>query len=243
MGLLRNESVRGWLQANFSGLIWINTFRRSGPVDWGTAFAVRLIQDAGRVQDMAILYHFCGNHPSSWPVSTPKVLIESLIMQLLQQYHKRFVRRAFPFTLENFQDVVENIEELWDLFHSCCAEAEALCVWLIIDNLDNLQRGDDYDFLVQGLQQLTEEASRVFRIFITARTSGTPNSISDALRDDPNSLRIASVTVPKAQSSTAAAALLSKQKRPTRLPDSYSEASKKNIFHLQWGRTRRIRPH
>jgi hypothetical protein len=226
MDLLRNESVRVWLQASFSSLIWINTFRRSGLADWGTAFAVRLIQDAAKFQDMTVLHHFCGNHPSTWTVSTPTVVIQSLITQLLQQHHKKFIRRTFPFTLEHFQDAREDIEELWDLFQSCCAEAEVLCVWIIIDNIDNIQRGDDYDSFIRGLQRLTEEASRVFKIFITARTSGTPRSIIDAvLAVEPYLPRTATVTVPKAQSSTAAAALLSKQKRLARLPESYSEAS------------------
>ena len=224
--LSRNETVRDWLQASYSSLLWINTFRRSGPADWGTAFSVRLIQNAPKIQGRAIFHHFCGNHPSSRPASTPMVVIQSLVMQLLQQYHKKFIRKAFPFTLEHFQDAQEDMEELWDLFHSCCAEAELLCVWLLIDNVDNLQKGEDYDSLIQGLQHLTEEASRVFKVFITARTSGTPRSIIDAAEDpDLTSPRVATVTVPKSQSSTAAAALLAKQKRPHRLPDQYSEAS------------------
>ncbi|ERF69934.1 hypothetical protein EPUS_05478 [Endocarpon pusillum Z07020] len=225
IGLFRNDTVRDQLQASCSSLLWIKTFRRSGLADWGSAFSARLVQNAPKTEDKAILYHFCGNHPSSRPVSTPMVFIQSLIMQLLQQYHKKFIRKAFPFTLEHFQDAQEDMEELWELFHSCCKEAEPRCVWLIIDNLDNLQKGPEYDALLQGLLHLTEEESRVFKVFVTVRTSGTPKSILDAIDADPTPSRIATVTVPKSQYSRVVAALLSKQKRPARLPDQSSEPS------------------
>jgi hypothetical protein len=222
MGLLRNPTVRDWLQTSMSSLLWVNTFRRSGLTDWATSFSTRIIKDAEKVDNMTVLYHLCGNHRGAQSISTAAVLVQSLIMQLIQQHHKQFIRKAFPFTLEHFQDVENDMEELWALFCSCCAESGAPCVWVVIDHIDSLHKGEDYDALLHGLQQLTEDSSRVFKVFISARSTSTPPAISDAAEIESESPRIATITIPKAQSSTAAA-LMSKQKRIARMPDSHSE--------------------
>jgi len=218
MGLLRNERMRIWLQTSTSSLIWVNTTRRAGPSDWATAFATRIIEHAAKLDNMTVLYHLCGNHSTSSQVSTPTVLLQSLIMQLLEKHHKHFVRKVFPFTLEHFYDVQDDIHDLWDLFMKCCAEARVSCVWLILDHFDNLKKGEDYDFVLQALLHVVQDEHRVFKVFVSARTAGTPEEISEAATMDPSSSQVVTITVPKAGSSTAAA-MLSKQKRPARLPD------------------------
>jgi hypothetical protein len=222
MGLLRNPDVRDWLQTSMSSLLWVNTCRRSGLTDWATTFSTRMVKYAEKVDNMTVLYHLCGNHPRSQPISTAAVLVQSLIMQVIQQHHKKFIRKAFPFTLEHFQDVENDMEELWALFCSCCAESRAPCMWIVVDHIDNLRKGEDYDALLHSLQQLTEDGSRVFKVFISARSTGTPPAISEAAEIELESSRIATITVPKVQSSMAAA-LMSKQKRIARMPDSHSE--------------------
>lgn len=222
MGLLRNPDVRDWLQTSLPSLLWVNTFRRLGLADWATTFATRVIEYAEKVDNMTVLCHLCGNHSGSQPISTAAVLVQSLIMQVIQQHHKKFIRKVFPFTLEHFQDVENDMEELWALFCSCCAESGAPCLWIVIDHIDNLRKGEDYDALLHGLQQLTEDGSRVFKIFISARSTGTPAAISEAAEIESKGSRIATITVPKVQSSTAAA-LMSKHKRIARLPDSHSQ--------------------
>lgn len=72
-------------------------------------------------------------------------------MQVIQQHHKKFIRKAFPFTLEHFQDVENDMEELRALLWSSCAESGARCVWIVIDHIDNLCKGEDYDALLHGL--------------------------------------------------------------------------------------------
>lgn len=158
---------------------------------------------------MTVLYHLCGNHPTSSQVSTPAVMLQSLIMQLLEQHHKHYVRKVFPFTLEYFQDVQDDIHDLWDLFLKCCVEARVPCVWLILDHVDNLTKGENYDFVLQALLHVVQDEGRVFKVFFSARTAGTLDEISEAATTDPS---INMVTVPKAAPSTAAA-MLSKQKR------------------------------
>jgi hypothetical protein len=220
MGLLRNTGVREWLQTSMPSLLWVNTFRRPGLTDWATTFSTRMIEFAEKVDGMTVLCHLCGIHPGSQPISTPAVLVQSLIMQVIQQHHKRFTRKAFTFTLEHFQDVENDMEELWALFCSCCAESGAPCVWIVVDHIDNLRKGEDYDALLHGLQQLTDDKSRVFKIFISARSTGTPPAISEAAEDDSEDPRIVTITVPRGESSTAVA-LMSKQKRMARIPDSH----------------------
>ena len=230
MGLLQNESVRGWLQTSSSTFLWINTFRRSGLSDWATAFAARIIEFARQIEHMTVLYHFCGNHPSSHSVSTPAVLLQSLIIQLLQLHHKRFTRKIFPFTLEHFSDARNDIEELWGLFVDCCAEANLPCIWLIIDNINNVQRGEDHDTLLHSLADLSHEQSRIFKVFISARTAGAPNAIREAAEDaeqeetEQPTPRVQIVTVPR-KHSRHTAALFSKQKRLSRLPEPTPDAS------------------
>ena len=225
MGLLRNEAVRDWLQVSSSSLIWVNTHRRAGPADWATAFATRTIEYASKIDNMMVLYHLCGNHPTSDQVSTSTVVLQSIIMQVIQQHCKKFVRKVFPFTLEHFQDVRDDMEDLWELFSSCCDESRAPCVWLIIDNINNLQKGEDYDNLLLGLQNLVDTSSRVVKIFISARANEAPEALLKAAIAEPeqeqgrqSSRRVAVVNVPRAQSSISAA-LLSKQKRLARIPD------------------------
>jgi hypothetical protein len=218
MNLLRNDRMRAWLQASSSGIIWVNSVKRAGPSDWATTFATRIVEYAAKIDNMTVLYHLCGNHPTSSPVSTPAVMLQSLIMQLLEQHHKHYVRKVFPFTLEYFQDVQDDIHDLWDLFLKCCAEARVPCVWLILDHVDNLKKGEDYDFVLQALLHVVQDEGQVFKVFFSARTAGTPDEISKAITTDPS---INTVTVPKAAPSTAAA-ILSKQKRIARLPDEPS---------------------
>jgi hypothetical protein len=218
MGLLRNDRMRAWLHASSSGLIWVNTVKRAGSCDWATAFAIRIVEYAAKVDNMAVLHHLCGNHPTSRRVSTPTVMLQSLIMQLLEQRHQHYVCKAFPFTLEYFQDVQDDIHDLWDLFLKCCAEARVPCVWLILDHFDNLARGEDYDFVLQALLHAVRDEDRVFKVFVSARMAGTPDEISQAATTDPS---IYTVTVPKAAPLTAAA-MLSKQKKAARLPDEPS---------------------
>jgi hypothetical protein len=222
MGLLRNPNIRDWLQTSMSSLLWVNAFRKPGLTDWATTFSTRMIEYAEKVDNMTVLCHLCGNHPGPQPISTAVVLVQSFIMQLIQQHHKKFIRKAFPFTLEHFQDAENDMEELWGLFCNCCTESGAPCVWIVIDHIDNLRKGEDYDALLHRLQQLTEDGSRVFKVFISARSTGTPPAILQAAESELESSRIATITVPRGQSSMAVA-LTSKQKRIARLPDSHSE--------------------
>jgi hypothetical protein len=222
MGLLRNPDVRDWLQTSMPSLLWVNTFRQSGLTDWATMFSTRMIEYAEKVDNMTALCHLCGSHPASQSISTAAVLVQSLIMQVIEQHHKKFIRKAFPFTLEHFQDVENDMEDLWTLFCSCCAESGAPCVWIVVDHIDNLQKGEDYDALLHGLQQLTEDGSRVFKVLISARSTGTPPAISEAAKIESESSHIATITVPRGPSSMAVA-LMSKQKHIARMPDSHLE--------------------
>ena len=222
MGLLKHPSVKAWIESNNSSLLWVNTQRVYGIADWASSFATRIIEYAGKIDYLTVLYHFCGNHASSEKVSTIAVTVQSMIMQILQVHHKKFAaRKAFPFTMEHFEDAAEDIEELWGLFMACIAEAELQCVWLILDNIDNLQKGPDWDFLVSALQQLTVEDSRLFKMFITARgtekeaTFGVTKALASMDAANP---RVSIVTIPRAISRVTNA-LYAKSKRPSRRPD------------------------
>lgn len=218
MSLLHNDTMRGWLLASSSGLIWINAVKQPGPSDWATAFAVRMVEDAAKVDNMAVLHHFCGNHPASSPVSAPAVMLQSLIMQLIEQRHKHFGRKDFSFTLEYFRDAQDDIHELWDLFLKCCAEAKVPGIWLVLDHFDNLARNEDYNFVIQALLRVVRDGGRVFKVFFSARTAGTPDEVTEVAAQDSS---VSIITVLKT-STTTAAALASKHKRAARLPDEPS---------------------
>lgn len=227
VGLLRNDSVKAWLQNSYSSLLWINSYRGLGIADWVSAFSTRLVEHAGRLPEMTVLYHFCGNHSTSRRVSTATVVVQSLIIQILQLYHKKFSRKVFPFTLEHFRDAQDDFEDLWNLFVECCAEAQVTCVWLIVDHIDNLKKGENYDALLTSLKNLTEEDSKIFKVFLSARSTGTPSIMQSASTNSIDETvqplsQIFTVTVPRAQTRTSAA-LLSKQKRLVRIPDAFPE--------------------
>jgi len=222
MGLLKHPSVKAWIESNISSLLWVNTQRVYGIADWASSFATRIIEYAGKIDYLTVLYHFCGNHAPAETVSTAAVTIQSMIMQILQVHHKKFMaRKAFPFTMEHFEDAAGDIEELWGLFLACISEAELQCFWLILNNIDNLQKGPDWDFLVSALQRLTVEDSRLFKIFITARGTGkeTISGLRKALTSmDAADPRVSIVTIPRAISRVTNA-LYAKSKRLSRQPD------------------------
>lgn len=218
ISLLRRDVMRAWLQASSSNLLWVNTVKRAGPSDWATTLAIRIIEHAGRLDNMAVLYHLCGNHPPSSQLATPAVMLQSLIMQIIEQNRQQYVRKVPPFTLEHFQGAQDDVHDLWDLFLACCAEAKAPCIWLIVDHFDNLTKGEDYEFIVDALLQIAQGGNQVFKVFISARIAGTPEEILDAAA---KVLSINTVTVPKASPSVTVA-MLSKQRRAARLPDDSS---------------------
>ena len=229
IGLFRKEAVRSWLQSDCSSLLLVNTPMRSRMPDWATAFATRIIEHAGSLRNMTVLHHFCGAHDTVSPVSSAKVVIQAMIMQLVQQRHKSITRKVFPFTMEHFQDAGDDLEDLWNIFIDCCTETCAPCIWLIIDNIDNLQHGTDLDTFVNELQKLTDrdQDSRIFKILILNRG---PDGILHLPKSDPIksvenancSPRLFTATVPRTPSRTSAA-ILSKLKRPARLEDPSTE--------------------
>jgi hypothetical protein len=241
MGLLRHESVKAWIETNHSSMLWVNTQKVYGIADWASSFSTKIIEYAGKMEYIMVLYHFCGNHPPSHEVSTVAVTVQAMIMQVLQTHHKKFVsRKLFPFTLEHFEDAAEDMMELWSLLISCIAEAGLPCVWLVIDNVDSLQKGSDWDFFISALQELSEGDAKLFKIFVTARgtgketRAGVQKALADMSKDGQESNRVAIVTVPRAISRTTNS-LYGKQKRPARLPDQEEEsqvAAKANVDDL-----------
>ena len=197
-----------------------------------------MVEYTEKINGMTVVFHLCGNHSMSRPVSTPAVLLQSLIMQVIQQHLQVFTQSSLSFTLDHFQDVQDDVGGLLELFSRCCVECGASCVWIVLDHLDNLQKGEDYDYLVQGLLKLSDNNSRVHKIFVSARSSGTHMAVLEAAdmhaaNEHESSPSIAAVNVPKAPSKMAAT-LLSRQKRLTRLPDStvQSTATKADIEYL-----------
>jgi hypothetical protein len=225
MGLLRHESVKSWIETNHSSLLWVNTQKVYGIADWASSFSTKIIEYAGKIEYIMVLHHFCGNHPPSNPVSTVAVTVQSMIMQILQYHHKRFAsRKVFPFTLEHFEDAADDLPELWNLLLSCISEADLKCVWLVIDNIDNLQKGTDWEFFISALQELSEEDSALFKIFVTARgtgkeaRTGIEKALADMSTNDQKNSRVSVVTVSRVVSRVNNA-LYGRNKRPARLPD------------------------
>ena len=236
VGLLQSEDVRQWLQASESALLWVNTHRIFGQADWASAFATKIIEHAGKFQDMTILYHFCGNHKKSDPISSACVVVQSLIMQLLEHHHKQFSRKAFPFTMEHFQDAQDDFDELWNIFNECCWESKATRIWIVIDNIDNLQDSDQ-TLLPSALRSLTNEQSRIFKAFVTARSKSRADTLQAIDMDDKtvNSPHLAIVNVPRAQSRAAGIGYGRQRRRskvPEVIPEHESEVEKPDIQGL-----------
>jgi hypothetical protein len=111
MGLLKHPSVKAWIESNISSLLWVNTQKVYGIADWASSFATIIIEYAGKIDYLTVLYHFCGNLAPAETVFTAAVTTQSTIMQILQVHHKKFIaRKAFPFTMEHFGDAAEDIE-------------------------------------------------------------------------------------------------------------------------------------
>ena len=200
----------------------VNVFRLPGPSDWATACTVRLI-DKFTISKAVTLHHFCGNYAKTDEMSSPCVLLQNLIMQFIQSHTKAFsVRQQDALALSQFKEAEKDIDKLWDLFRTLLETIAPPCVMIIIDHLDNLHDGPDYDLLLERLLDLATSETFVFKIFITSRVGGTPKKILQAIDDLPlqgnedDEPNIRTFTVPRSPSSVSAG-YMSLERRMTRI--------------------------
>ena len=221
--LLRREEMKHWISSQSSNLLWVNSHRLFGKVDWMTACTTRLIDYAADADQITILRYFCKQQTT---ISTGLTLIKSLIFQGIERHRKRFSVKSRQFTLRRFQTAADNFEELWALFLDLLGAAKIDCVWILIDHIDMLlsepssETSEDTLACLHGLNELVDEKNIIVKVFVTARHSGASNSLSASLTErNILSSRHAIVTIPRGRQRAAATLWAKHSRKPHRLPD------------------------
>ena len=144
-------------------------------------------------------------------------------MQFIQFHTKAFsVRQQDALALSQFQEAEKDIDKLWKLFCTLLESIAPPCVMIMIDHLDNLHDGPDYNLLVERLLDLATSETIVFKIFVTSRVGGTPKQVLQAvdelpmLENEDDEPAIRDFTVPRSPSSVSAG-YMSLERRMTRI--------------------------
>ena len=221
--LLRREEMKHWISSEASNLLWVNSHRLFGRVDWMTAFTTRLIDHAADADHITILRYFCKQQTT---ISTGLILIKSLIFQVVERHRKHFSVKSRQFTLRRFQAAADEFEELWALFLDLLGAAKLDCVWILIDHIDMLlsepssETSEDTLAFLNGLNELADDKNIIVKVLVTARHGGASNSLSASLTERKIlSSRHAIITIPRGRQRAAATLWAKRSRKPHRLPD------------------------
>ena len=173
--ILRLEKVLAWLESEHSELLWVNGNHVLKRSDWNTSFVMPLLIDGrGSFESVTVLRYFCGDLGSS-TANNPRTLLQALIFEILRRHPEIFEDKRIDFSKERFMTAATDIPNLWALFLDCLAEITSHCTFIIIDGIDNLQTtiGDDGvkdgDIIVERLNALVEDKTRLIKVLLTAR--------------------------------------------------------------------------
>ena len=225
VALLRHSSMRSWMSAGESTILWVDT-HQSHRLDWASVLATRLVDDCGRLDCSITLVHFCQGHSEGNAVSTAAILIRSFIFKSILVHREKFTVRVAELTQQRFRDAQDNIERLWTLFLDVLGlVAKGKCVWIIIDHVDILQKETNLKglenalALLRNLNALTDDPALIVKILITARIRDAARLSTKIAEARILANRHAIITVPRGHHRNEATLLARSSKRISRLPE------------------------
>lgn len=225
VALLRHPSMKSWMSTERSGILWVDTYQ-GHKLDWASVFSTRLADDCGGLDYSMALAHFCQGHSTGNAVSTAAILIQSLISQSISLHRQRFAIRTVGLTQQRFQDARNDVEKLWKLFLDVLGlAAKGMCVWIVIDHVDILQKKTNLRglenalTLLRNLNALTDDPAITVKILITARIRDAARLSTKIAEARILASRHAIITVPRGHHRNEATLLAKSSKKISRLPE------------------------
>ena len=198
LGLETRPEVKEWIRCRYSRLLWIDGYQDSQQAKWTTEFAADVMLAAENSRS-AVLYYFgdLANNvletEQAFYLSSPRAIIHSFILQMIQQYPLLLKQESQLFKRANFEAARRSLKSAWVLFmHTVSYLPTDSIVYLIFDSADTVadltahQR--EFKSLLRKISRLasSREDSPTFKVLITSVTS----SASEELFSTPGEDRV-----------------------------------------------------
>ena len=175
--LLAHLEVKNWIERQDSGMIWINSNPITKNFDCIRVLATNLIDHATHLEYITVLRHFSLGSYLDKTGSSPCVVVQSLIFQVLSRNRRHFLNnQSAGLVRQRFEDARQDLEQLWDIFLEVIKTAKIQCAWIVLDHVDILAEhghiGEVLAFLSR-LDTLVQDKSITVKVFVTARLCGS----------------------------------------------------------------------
>ena len=233
--LLAHSEVKIWIERQESGMIWINSHPITKNVDWISVLTTKLIDHATHLEYINVLRHFSLGSYSNKTGSSPCIVVQSLIFQVLSRNRRQFLNnQSAGLVRQRFEDARHDLKKLWDIFIEVIKTAKVRCAWIVLDHVDILaeqsQMGEVLAFLT-CLDTLVQKKSITVKVFITARLCGSHHLSSHAGESGAISPGHPIINVPRGSHRHEALLWARYSNRPHRLQQSRPTNSR-DVTHL-----------
>ena len=219
--LLARPEIKTWIERQDSGMIWINSHQITKTVDWISVLAMNLIDHATRLKYITVLRHFSLGSYSDKTGSSPCVVVQSLIFQVLSRNRKHFLNnKSAGLVRQRFENARQDLEQLWAIFLEVIKTAKINCAWIVLDHIDILAEHcpiGEVLALLSYLDDLVMNPSFTFKVFVTARLCGSHHLSSLAGESGAISVHHPIINVPRGSHRHDARLWARYSKKPHRL--------------------------
>lgn len=198
INLRQRSEVMTWVETNQSELLWIEGFMDTEKSDWTTNFSLEVEGAAKAYSNITVLTFFCSEETGSTSFSGPEVVLQSLLFQLIDRHYSKFswlLCRRHGLTRYRFQEAQNELDMLMTLFEDCLDVAQALCLYIVLDNIDALwskvcigsEGIEKFNWLFDGLRKLSVGDKILCKVLITSRLPNALNHVSKSGDGSANS--------------------------------------------------------
>lgn len=242
--LLAHPEMKAWVEKDSSGLIWVNSHQITKTVDWVSVLTTNLVNHAKRNEHITVLSHCCLGSYSDKVGSSPCLVVQSFMFQVLSFHRKHFLNnRSTELVVQRFEDARQDLDQLWDIFLEIVRTAKMACIWIVIDHVDVLTRESSIAEVLAFLaclDNLVVGADVTVKVLITARLCGTHHLSSLAAESGAIDPRHPIINVPRGYHRHDELLWLRHSKKPHRLlenrPNKYrgvAEASRHGAMSFE----------
>ena len=227
IGLLRHDEMKTWFATDKSKLLWVNSWI-NGSADWASAFCLNLLDHATQLPYITALFYFCQNRQTSVTESVVADILQLFISQTIDRHLANLNRKAVQLIVEQCKSAGNDPGKLWSILNDVNLQAEAKCIWIMVDAIDGLGLGDG-ETLLGLLGLLVNQTSITVKVFITSRNAGPSKMLSPSAVNGgaPNSSS-AVITMTRARHRNLSTLLAKHTRRPGRLPDDSHDGGRQD---------------
>ena len=233
--LLAHPEMKTWVEKEESGLLWVNSHQITKTVDWVSVLATNLIDRTTQLEYITLLRIFCFQSYSDKPGSSPCLVVQSLIFQVLHSHRKQFLNnRNIELTVQSLEDARQDLDHLWHIFLEVVKTAKMACVWIVIDHVDILTKETTVTEVLAFLaylDNLVMDADLTVKVLITARLCGSQVLSGVAAESGAIDPRHPIINVPRGYHRHDALLLARQSKKPHRLHEAHP-LSRRDVVDL-----------